>query len=537
MGSSNEGPSERSFGRRNIVSRFTPNAPPPGNLRASASHRSRLRHCSIRGPSRTRTPAPARRRRALASRSNRHPQDCPTALPTHDDGTTADAQTCNRTWTLGNASRAKNGPPKQPDDTTTSTVSPEPNRWRARARSTPVSTPADRNHGCCHHGCFLHNDVPLRRPPSTFRNTEMQPPSGTTPSPEPSPEPAMPRPRSRSRPSERPAHSLPGSPPLDGDQRAPASGQQRYTRRHRGADAVASVARPGRRGAPTRGRTITPCRAACNEAGPAPTSPVAAWSSSRRRSHAPPRVWGTTPSPEPSPEPTIPRPRSTSAPSAKPGHLLPGSPPLDGDHRAPPSRRQRYTRRRRGADAVAPAVRPGRRAAPTRGGTITPCRTASKEADPNRPHWSPASPQAAVGRTRRRALGARHRRPIHRRNRRCRGLGRHRDRVQNRSTFFRVRRHLTATNARLRAVDNDTLAAARELTLLHRLPTPRDARRRHAAGRSPHAERRPKRLIPTRTNRSRPGPRAAVGHTCRRAPTTPVPIRYTLASTTDGHPR
>ena len=139
-------------------------SPPPGNLSASASHRSRLRHCSIRGLSRTRTPATARRRRALAPRSNRHPQDCPTALPTHNDGTTVDAQTFNRTWTLGNASRAKNGPLKQPDNTTTCTVSPEPNRWCARARSTPVSTPVDRNHRCCHLRCFPRNDVPLRRP-------------------------------------------------------------------------------------------------------------------------------------------------------------------------------------------------------------------------------------------------------------------------------------------------------------------------------------------------------------------------------------
>ena len=196
----------------------------------------------------------------------------------------------------------------------------------------------------------------------------------------------MPRPRLRSQSSERPAHSLPGSPPLDGDHRAPASGRERYTRRRRGADAVASAARPGRRATPTRRRTITPCRAASNEAGPAPTAPVAAWSSSRRQSHAPPRVWGTTPSPDP----TIPRPRSTSAPSAKPGHLLPGSPPLDGDHRAP------------------------------------------------------------------------------------------------------------------RAVENDTLAATGALTLLHRRSVPGDARRRHAAGRSPHAERRPKRLIQTNPTGRRP---------------------------------
>ena len=71
-------------------------SPPPGNLRASALHRRRLRHCSIPGPSRTRARGadafpgasphgqPSRRREARsASTARRKPLQAPQSPPPH----------------------------------------------------------------------------------------------------------------------------------------------------------------------------------------------------------------------------------------------------------------------------------------------------------------------------------------------------------------------------------------------------------------------------------------------------------------------
>ena len=448
------------------------------------------------------------------ARSDRYPHDCQTAPPTHNDGPTVDAHTRNRTWTLGSPPPAKSGPPKQPGNNTT-TVSPEsiigalthrvPRCPHLQTGTTAVATIVVFRTMTFHYGVPPRRSGTLkcsrlrarRRHPSHRQNQRCRGPG-----------------RDRNRVKDRRTRfqvhrhltaTIARPRAVDNDtlaaagaltllHRRPAPGDAR--RRH----AAGRSPHPERR--PTRLFPPRPRRSPHdNQAAVGRTHRCAFGARHRRRSRR--RTYDT--------EAPFDIGTECETGALASGFAAAGALTLLHRRSVPGD-----ARRRRAAGRAPHAER-------------RPKRLIQSDPTGRRPVLKPPSVARAAAR-----LGHDTVAQVHRRNRRCRGLDRHRHRVQNRSTGFRVRRHLTATNARLRAVDNDTLAAARELTLLHRLPTPGDARRRHAAGRSAHPERRPTWLIPTRSNRSRPGPRAAVGHTCRRAPTTPVPSRYTLASTTDG---